>query len=243
MRSPELFQYTDDEFKSDSETTESINWNELTSNEKLVKKDQFLSKYPNMKIAKLDVTSDTDVEQVVNTIIGEHRRIDILINNAGYGLSGTIEQAHIDEAKVSVALSCNAVVCIYVWAVLVYKMLLFPILIQALFDVNVWGPVRVMQAVLPYMRKQGEPTLKEAKRWLRSHGNSVPEDADGVVTDVGGVDDRYLHTKKGGYIINLRYLLKMSQKHVLYIFLLVLVSFLMYTYMFVFLIKYGLYIT
>ena len=64
-----------------------------------------------------------------------------------------------------------------------------------------------MQAVLPYMRSQGEPTLKEAKRWLRSHGNNIPidTDTDGVVVDIGGVDDRYLHTKKGGYIINLRY--------------------------------------
>ena len=66
-----------------------------------MKKEQFLLKYPNMKIAKLDVTSDIDVEQVINTIISDYNRIDIVINNAGYGLAGTIEHSHVDEAKVS----------------------------------------------------------------------------------------------------------------------------------------------
>lgn len=47
--------------------------------------------------------------------------IDRVVNNAGYGLIGAIEEASIDEIK-------------------------------ALFDINVFGAIRVIQAVLPFLR-------------------------------------------------------------------------------------------
>ena len=51
-------------------------------------------------------------------------RIDLLVNNAGYVLTGAFEDIGIDEIK-------------------------------ALYETNVFGVIRVTQAVLPIMRKQG----------------------------------------------------------------------------------------
>ena len=77
----------------------------------------------NLVLIQLDVTSEESVQSAVRTIEQtENRAIEILVNNAGYGVAGYLETVHIHEA-------------------------------QSLFDVNVFGPVRVVQAVLPGMRK------------------------------------------------------------------------------------------
>jgi NADP-dependent 3-hydroxy acid dehydrogenase YdfG len=76
----------------------------------------------NVIVLPLDVTSDESVTNAVNTILQTDTKIDIVVNNAGYGMVGTLETVHIEEAK-------------------------------KMFDVNVWGVVRVLQAVLPSMRK------------------------------------------------------------------------------------------
>lgn len=57
-------------------------------------------------------------------------KVDILINNAGVGLSGCLESVTVDQGK-------------------------------KLFDVNVWGVVRVLQAVLPYMRAGNKCQLQK----------------------------------------------------------------------------------
>ena len=77
----------------------------------------------NLVVAEMDVTSDESVSAVVDRIIGEEGRIDVVVNNAGYGMAGCLEVVTIEEAK-------------------------------DVFDVNVWGVVRVLQAVLPHMRRQ-----------------------------------------------------------------------------------------
>lgn len=77
----------------------------------------------NLVVAEMDVTSDESVQNLVDRIIAEEGHIDVVINNAGYGMAGSLEVVTIEEAK-------------------------------QVFEVNVWGVVRVLQAVLPHMRKQ-----------------------------------------------------------------------------------------
>ncbi len=77
----------------------------------------------NLKTATMDVTSEESIAAVVSRIIEEEGRIDVVVNNAGYGLAGALELVSIEEAK-------------------------------NLFEVNVWGVVRVLQAVLPHMRRK-----------------------------------------------------------------------------------------
>ena len=72
---------------------------------------------------ELDVTDERQCKQAVKTIIEIDKRMDVLINNAGYGLFGAIEDIQIREAN--------------------YQ-----------FDVNLFGAARLIQMVLPSMRKQ-----------------------------------------------------------------------------------------
>jgi NAD(P)-dependent dehydrogenase (short-subunit alcohol dehydrogenase family) len=73
---------------------------------------------------QLDVTDDTSVKNAVEKILSEAGKIDVLINNAGYGLGGAFEDSSMNEIK-------------------------------AQYETNFFGLVRVTQAVLPAMRKQG----------------------------------------------------------------------------------------
>lgn len=79
-------------------------------------------------IARLDVTSDEDVDRVVERIEAETGRLDCLVNNAGYGLYAPLEDVETSQLH--------------------YQ-----------FDVNVYGPHRLSQAVLPLMREQEDGTI------------------------------------------------------------------------------------
>ncbi|MFD2921786.1 oxidoreductase [Terrimonas rubra] len=48
---------------------------------------------------KMDVTIEADIDNVVNTIVKEQGRVDVLWNNAGYGLYGAVEDVPLDEAR------------------------------------------------------------------------------------------------------------------------------------------------
>jgi NAD(P)-dependent dehydrogenase (short-subunit alcohol dehydrogenase family) len=79
-------------------------------------------------INTLDVTDPDDIERVVDRIIERDGRIDCLVNNAGYGQHGPLEDVSDD-------------------------------LLHRQFDVNVYGPHRLVRAVLPHMREREDGTI------------------------------------------------------------------------------------
>jgi NAD(P)-dependent dehydrogenase (short-subunit alcohol dehydrogenase family) len=52
-----------------------------------------------IRVVELDVDSDKSVEDTIHKINDESKRIDVLINNAGYVLVGAIEDLSMDEIK------------------------------------------------------------------------------------------------------------------------------------------------
>ena len=70
-----------------------------------------------------DVADEVSVRTLIENILRQAGRIDLVVNNAGIGLLGGAEESSIAQA-------------------------------QRLFDVNVFGVARVVNAVLPIMRKQ-----------------------------------------------------------------------------------------
>jgi NAD(P)-dependent dehydrogenase (short-subunit alcohol dehydrogenase family) len=73
----------------------------------------------------LDVTRDESVEAAVRTVVRSDGRIDLLVNNAGFGVAPAgAEESSLDQAR-------------------------------AIFDTNFFGMVRMTRAVVPHMRHQG----------------------------------------------------------------------------------------
>jgi NAD(P)-dependent dehydrogenase (short-subunit alcohol dehydrogenase family) len=52
-----------------------------------------------IELLPLDVCSDASVQSCVERLLREVGRIDVLVNNAGYLLSGAIEEATLEEAR------------------------------------------------------------------------------------------------------------------------------------------------
>ena len=47
----------------------------------------------------MDITDETQIKNAVSQIINEQGKVDILINNAGYAVYGTVEEVPIDMAR------------------------------------------------------------------------------------------------------------------------------------------------
>lgn len=78
------------------------------------------------KMIALDVNSEASIEAALKEIIQIEGRIDLVVNNAGFGVApGGAEESSIEQTKM-------------------------------IFDTNFFGIVRMTRAVVPYMRKQGE---------------------------------------------------------------------------------------
>ena len=52
-----------------------------------------------VQVLKMDVTDEVSIQQGVETVLQAEGRIDVLVNNAGYGFLGTIETVPMAEAR------------------------------------------------------------------------------------------------------------------------------------------------
>jgi NAD(P)-dependent dehydrogenase (short-subunit alcohol dehydrogenase family) len=74
-------------------------------------------------VVQLNVTEERSINDAIHSIKSGVGKIDVLVNNAGYGLNGAFEDLAMEEIK-------------------------------AQYETNLFGVIRVTQAVLPIMRKQ-----------------------------------------------------------------------------------------
>jgi len=74
-------------------------------------------------LVALDVRNSDSIKNAVNRIIETSGRLDIVINNAGVGITGPLEEIPTEEIRNN-------------------------------FETNFFGPIEVMKAALPQMRKQ-----------------------------------------------------------------------------------------
>ena len=94
-----------------------------------------LKELDNVDIKKLDVTNKSDIKDVVDFTIEKYGRVDVLINNAGYGAFGFLEEASNEEIR--------------------YQ-----------YDVNFFGLIDCIKAVIPQMRKQKEGVIINAPKTI-----------------------------------------------------------------------------
>ncbi len=84
----------------------------------------------------LDVTDDASVGTAIDELLRLEGRIDVLVNNAGFGVApAAAEESSIEQAR-------------------------------HIFDTNFLGIVRLSRAVIPHMRRQGsDPSHAPSGQW------------------------------------------------------------------------------
>jgi NAD(P)-dependent dehydrogenase (short-subunit alcohol dehydrogenase family) len=81
------------------------------------------------EVVQLDVDDDANVRAGIGEVLDREGRVDVLVNNAGFGGTGNTIEECTDEA----------------W--------------HQIFSTNLFGPLRCSRAVLPSMREQGSGTI------------------------------------------------------------------------------------
>lgn len=74
-------------------------------------------------LIKVDVTDPTSIEEAITYVLEKEGKLDVVINNAGVGITGPIEETPTTEVRKA-------------------------------FETNYYGPLEVIKAVLPQLRKQ-----------------------------------------------------------------------------------------
>ncbi len=72
-------------------------------------KETELNQLPNIELVKLDVTDLTNMKKAVDDAIETYGQIDVLVNNAGYGAFGYLEEASEAEIQNQVAVNFTGV--------------------------------------------------------------------------------------------------------------------------------------
>jgi len=70
--------------------------------------DHTLVENPNLEVYELDLTDEESVKNTIADVIVKYARIDVLINNAGYGFVGAIEETSAKEAERAIAVNVHA---------------------------------------------------------------------------------------------------------------------------------------
>jgi len=70
--------------------------------------DHTLAENPNLAVYELDLTDEESVKNTTEDVIVKYARIDVLINNAGYGFVGAIEETSAKEAERAIAVNVHA---------------------------------------------------------------------------------------------------------------------------------------
>jgi NAD(P)-dependent dehydrogenase (short-subunit alcohol dehydrogenase family) len=82
-----------------------------------------VGEHPNFLPLSVNIKAEDSVANAIDQTISRFGRIDVVVNNAGYGLTGSLEELSDEEAREN-------------------------------FDVNVFGSLNVIRAVMPHLRAQ-----------------------------------------------------------------------------------------
>ncbi len=82
-----------------------------------------VGEHPNFLPLSVNIKAEDSVADAIGQTISRFGKIDVVVNNAGYGLTGSLEELSDEEAREN-------------------------------FDVNVFGSLNVIRAVMPHLRAQ-----------------------------------------------------------------------------------------
>lgn len=102
-------------------------WN-VVATMRTPEKETELNQLDNVLVTRLDVQDEASIENAVKESIERFGKIDVLLNNAGYGLGGPLEAMSMDK-------------------------------IRRQFDVNVFGLIASMKALIPHFRENKDGVI------------------------------------------------------------------------------------